>query len=1020
MRETGVPGDRALQQRMQNGVRRWVLRVAMASGVGLREASPAALLSLLCAAAFGPLVAAAVGLTGGVAAAGIGVASSVGSGVLGDAIADVIDRMASKTEKETTQEDLEREIALQIEKLLAANDERAGHLRSDIAVLLKEIDVGKTAMCAAVESGNEKVHGEIVASFGELGAGFTEMRFLLADFAAAAAEIQESLNEQDAKLRALIHLNGMQLTEVRLTREAVAAMEIRRVAIGSDASTFRPAQGRYLTRDCPYRGLLPYRETDAEIFYGRERVTSELVGRLASHVSRGGPIVVTGASGVGKSSLLLAGLLPALSRGLQLPGSQYWRRMVITPTRDPLSELATCLAVVGGADAAGIRAGLVCDPSRAHLAVRQAVVAGSARRAVGRSAQDGEEDRLLLVVDQFEQIFTLNAGPDGEPDRRAFISALCAAATHPAGPDCRPPALVVIAVRGDFWDQCAAYPDLADALQHGQFIVGPMNESDLRLAFTGPADAAGLRIDPSLMTVLMADLRAAEGDPTVGVLPLLSQAMLLTWENREGDRLTSHGYGQAGGLIRAVQTSADSTFDAMSALQQGIAREVLRSMVVVGREGRIARRPVARADLYYVVPNIEKSQVDAVLEAFAAKRLIVLDRDTAQIAHDALPAAWPRLRGWLEEDRAASILHGQLADDSAAWISQNKDSSFLYRGTQLAAVRQAAIGWSADPDSHTALTTSERRFLLASEIAAARGRRQRRVLAVALVLLLIASVAGAGIAVSSAHTANRQRDLAVSNQLAAQSESLDGTDPVAASLLAAAASRFADTAAAHDSLLDAMAQPERAVLNTGPDSVRVVAFSPDGKSLAVGAGTTVELWDVATHRLVRRLGHIGSQVSKVSDLAFSPVGTMLAAVSANGTARLWNLATHRAVGKPLRTGSSTYALGFNASDRPVLSIFKRGTIRSWAIASHREVGAAMPVGDVRVLSMALSPDATKLALATSDGTQLWDIAAQTRLILPTRDGNSAPDEAVFSRSGNILATVSGLGTDLWDVNTAQR
>ena len=161
----------------------------------------------------------------------------------------------------------------------------------------------------------------------------------------------------------------------------------------------------------------------------------------------------------------------------------------------------------------------------------------------------------MLIVDQFEQVFTLSPGPGGEADRQAFITALCATATNPVGPKQEPPALVVIAVRGDFWDRCAAYPELVGALQDGHFVVGPMTESELRLAITGPADAAGLRIDPALTDTILGDLRAADGDDAAGVLPLLSQAMALTWEKREGDRLTSHGYGQAGGVSHAVQTA---------------------------------------------------------------------------------------------------------------------------------------------------------------------------------------------------------------------------------------------------------------------------------------------------------------------------------------------------------------------------------------------------------------------------------------------------------------------------------
>ena len=229
------------------------------------------------------------------------------------------------------------------------------------------------------------------------------------------------------------------------------------------------------------------------------------------------------------------------------------------------------------------------------------MLAAAARHEAEPPAPDDSVARLVLIVDQFEQVFTLNPEPGGEATRQAFITALCSAATNPVGSGLEPPALVVIAVRGDFWDRCAAVPELVGALQDGQFVVGPMTESELRVAITGPAEAAGLRIDPALTDTILGDLRAAGADRSAGVLPLLSQAMALTWEQREGDRLTSHGYAQAGGVSHAVQTGADRVYDTLSAGQQAVARDVLRSMTVASRDGRPGPppgqpgRPVYRA-----------------------------------------------------------------------------------------------------------------------------------------------------------------------------------------------------------------------------------------------------------------------------------------------------------------------------------------------------------------------------------------------------------------------------------------
>jgi len=293
---------------------------------------------------------------------------------------------------------------------------------------------------------------------------------------------------------------------------------------------------------CPYRGLLPFEESDAEVFYGRERLSAELAVKLVTRITRGGPLVVTGASGAGKSSLLRAGLLPILARGQQVEGSERWPRILMTPTKDPLTELAARLAALGGNTTISVRDELAEHPDQGELSAWSALLAVSARHGEAPTESADAAARLVLIVDQFEQVFTLNPGPGGEAARQAFIAALTAAATRPVGPRQEPPALVVIALRGDFWDRCAAYPELKNALQDGQFVVGPMTASELRVAVTAPADAAGLTIDPALTEIILGDLQAVGGEDASGVLPLLSQAMSLTWEKREGDRLTSHGY----------------------------------------------------------------------------------------------------------------------------------------------------------------------------------------------------------------------------------------------------------------------------------------------------------------------------------------------------------------------------------------------------------------------------------------------------------------------------------------------
>ena len=757
-------------QLMQDGVREWVEQTARRGTSGLRAASPTVLLSLLCASAFGPLF-----LVGGVAGAGIAVLSSVGGGVLTGVVSDALNRLRQHGQAQTpSRDDLEKGIAQQIQQILANGDRYADALRSEIAAVLKEIDAGGTALRAAMEQANERVRRDVIAAIGVLGSDFSEMGFLLKDVAQAAAEIQKSLDVQGADVRAIIEQNERQSADIRLVREDLAVIA-GRAAVGAPAGARRDDGGARWVRGCPYRGLLPFDESDADVFYGRERLAAELAVKLVTRVTRGGLVVVTGASGAGKSSLLRAGLLPILARGQQMEGSDQWASIVMTPTKDPFTELAARLAALGGTTTLAVRGELAQHPDRGHLSVWPAVLAVSARHAETPPVSADKATRLVLIVDQFEQVFTLNPGPDAEAARKAFITALCAAATNPVGPRQEPPALVVIAVRGDFWDRCAAYPELKDALQDGQFVVGPMTESELRVAITGPAEAAGLTIDPALTDTILGDLQAAGSDDTSGVLPLLSQAMSLTWKQREGARLTSRGYAQTGGVSHAVQTGADRVYGALSAGQQELARDVLRGMTVASRDGRLARRPVTRNDLHSGLPRARQSDIDAILDAFAAERLVVLDGDTAQISHDVLLRAWPRLRGWLEEDQASWILYGQLADAATSWRDSHRDPSFLYRGTPLTALQQAVTRWSENPGRYPALTGTQRDFVHSSERAVARSRRQRRsAVAILALFALVASIAFVvafqerNSAVQASNTAVQQRNQAIYNQVVAE------------------------------------------------------------------------------------------------------------------------------------------------------------------------------------------------------------------------------------------------------------
>jgi len=314
----------------------------------------------------------------------------------------------------------------------------------------------------------------------------------------------------------------------------------------------------------PYRGLAAFGEADAGWFFGREAAAGQVLERMSRCLTGAGLLVVSGVSGAGKSSLLRAGVLPRVrEQGLAAaPGAACWPQVVFTPTRAPLDELALRAGLLAGTDASAVRRGLDTSPAGFALAARQAALARppAAGEGDGAAAGDGHSlspRRVLLVVDQFEELFTQCAD---EAQRRAFITALHAAATAGHRPD-QPPALVVLGVRADFEARCADYPELAAAVQD-RYLVTAMTERQLRLAITEPAKKADSKVDDDLVEVLLGEVRTRQpGTSGAGMLPLLSHALDQAWRSRAGPALTLADYERTGGIEGAVAGSAQRAYD---------------------------------------------------------------------------------------------------------------------------------------------------------------------------------------------------------------------------------------------------------------------------------------------------------------------------------------------------------------------------------------------------------------------------------------------------------------------------
>ncbi|MEW2521031.1 nSTAND1 domain-containing NTPase [Actinacidiphila alni] len=765
----------------------------------------------------------------------------------------------------------------------------------------------------------------------------------------------------------------------------------------------------------PYRGLARYEPADKELFFGRDYLIADVV----EMVGRRRFSALIGASGAGKSSLLRAGAIPAL-RDASAPGPRLAAVRVLTPGERPAQTHADRLA----------------------------------------DMPDSDGD-VLVVVDQFEEIFTLCHDP---VERDRFVGLLLGALDE--GSRLR----VVIAVRADFYGRCAEHPALAAALQDANLLVGPMGAAELREAVVRPAAAAGLIVEKSLTARIIGETVQEPGG-----LPLMSHALLETWRRRRGRALTEAMYEAAGGIHGAVATTAEDLYQQLTPQQRETARQILLRLVTPGDGTHDTRRPVARAELETGSPDTA-----AVLEHLARARLLTVDDGTVDLAHEALISAWPRLRAWIDNDREQLRLHRSLSEAAAAWAGLDQDPGALLRGSRLDSAAEAfrpgdrgspAMSAAGDPGAPepVRLTPLEHRFLTASialrekEVRTRhRTVRRMRFLTAGLAVLLVPAVLAAVAAVRQRTTADRARARAVaaqqtalSRQLAAQSTSLAATDPDLSALLAVQAYRTQPTREAQTAVYDAAADPLRLQLN-GNKPVTGVAFSPDGRTLCWSeqstavrcadtmAGTVHALpaTTAANKEPSRRAGTGTGSSPNVTGLVFLNDRTLLITDELGGT-HTTDIITGRAQ-QLVPAGATPKFVAISADGRtqtlvnqpdwqtgrpigdPAITVrdARNGHTRSVVRPPNLPTDAMAVDGDqlhIGSVMLAISTDGQLIATATG-GTghdqstsliRVWDTA--TGGLQATLRPDTAPTTAAFSPTGHELATGEGDHLRIWNL-----
>ncbi|MEO3810670.1 caspase family protein [Sphaerisporangium sp. B11E5] len=787
-----------------------------------------------------------------------------------------------------------------------------------------------------------------------------------------------------------------------------------------------PLPGPADTGDSPYRGLTSYGPQDARFFFGRDELTATLLSRITA--SPDVPVVVTGPSGSGKSSVLRAGLLPALSRA---PGPRPLC-VVLTPGTDPVGALAHRLAGVVRGDETRLRARL--DEG------------GSPAEGLADALRGSGAEGLVVLVDQFEELFTVC---EDERQRGVYIRALTALC---AASDAGTAVTVVLGLRADFFGHCARYPALVEALRSPE-VVPPLTVAQLREVIERPAALSGLTLQDGLADLLLDDIGADSG----GTLPLLSHVLLATWRHREGAVLTLAAYRATGGLSRALAKTADDTLTRLGPDGEDMARRVLLRMVRLGDGTEDTRRRVPLAE---VLPDGEEGHAAKVLAAFVDSRLVTAGTGTAEIAHEALLRHWPRLRAWIDAGRAGLLVRQRLEDAATAWDREGRHPAMLDRGPRL----EAAAAWVRDTAGRE-LSPLAHEFHQAglrardTDVLATRRRARIRGQVIATLAVLLALTLGLGaLAETARRRADAERDTALAKNVATRATELRRSDPVTAMRLSVAAHSISASAETDSALFGSLTQPELSV--SRPPGGRVT-YSADMRVMTVMNQEGTHLYEAGGRRLATLAGVPADQV--VSAVPGTDGRTVLLGfLDTMGRYTVWDTRTgrrtddlpgrlprfaddgrsriadtgieERVLPGPDFTPVAGMPTGGRADVSPrgdLAAVYTDdGYVELWRLWPRRERVARLGAGGrgaarrgLVLRDMTLSADGRRVALAAAqDGVLVLDARrpADPRTAPVGGEGEAyAMELAVFSGNGAVLATADGFSVQLRDPVTLE-
>ncbi|MBN2304118.1 MAG: protein kinase [Anaerolineae bacterium] len=815
----------------------------------------------------------------------------------------------------------------------------------------------------------------------------------------------------------------------------VLARDFRQALLGEHIVTAPLATDSLIEN--PYKGLRAFEEADSADFFGRESLVDQLIASLSETDGFTRFLAVVGPSGSGKSSLVKAGLIPALRDGV-VPGSERWFVVNMLPGPDLLTELETALLSV---------ARRPIDNLREQLAAHHRGLVSATERVL----EDTDGD-VLLVIDQFEETFT---AVHDEAQRAQFLALLHTAVTAPESR-----VRVIITLRADFYDRPLLYEDFGALVRARTCVVLPLTTAELEQAIVEPARRAGAQVEPNLIAAIVADVRKEPG-----ALPLLQYALTEVFERRQGRVMTMEGYEAINRATGALARRAERVYEGLFPVQQDVAQQVFLRLVTLGEGSEDVRRRTRHAELVSIVPDQDVLQ--DVLDIFGRHRLLSFDHvpatrePTVEVAHEALIREWGRLRDWLNASREDMRQQRRLAGHVAAWRNADQDPSYLLRGVQL----QQFEFWSAQ--TNLALTEHERDYMAASidirekqqaqeqarqeRLAAleARARRfQRRLSAMMFVAMIVALVLSL-LAFDQREEARSARDAAQYNAALAQTEAESAATAAAvaqqradeiqslalaedasrafenheidtALALALEANRIPDPPVQVQSVLSELA-PTAAIrlLEGHTGSVGTVAMIPDGThAISGGDDGLLLVWDLTSGEMVQILtGH----TDQVRSIAVTPDGTRAISGADDAAVIVWDLESGEALYTLTGHADDVFAVAVSPDERRVISGSRDQTLILWDLDSGeaiRQYGAGETGHESRVTCVAFSPDGQTVLSGSADKTLiLWDVASGG--ILGRLEGHEdVITSAAFSPNGRQILSASADKTlVLWDVQS---